>query len=89
MSEDHCDEPQQESNLEPKPAPISEPIAAEPQREPEVGPSGGDIAAQVEAWWNEHIHGSIVGRNTEILNYLRRAVEALKRRLCGNGGLRG
>lgn len=35
----------------------------------------------VETWWNDQIQGSIIGRSTDIWNYLHGAKEELKERL--------
>lgn len=57
-------------------------------REVQLGPSGGmpalpaiDIAAAIEAWWNDHFPGSPVAQVTACWNHAVAAKDELKRRL--------
>lgn len=53
----------------------------------------GDVAAVaantdvvVDSWWQDHFPGSVVGRDTEIWNYISVAKERLKVLLRGTAG---
>lgn len=39
------------------------------------------IDQEIDRWFVERIHNSVVSRQTEILNYLRQAIDELKQRL--------
>lgn len=39
------------------------------------------ISTLVEEWWNDHMPGSVVGRNVEIWNYVHGTKDALKTKL--------
>jgi hypothetical protein len=53
------------------------PPAADPARDARRA----TIHALVEEWWSDHMPGSVVGRSTEIWNYVHAAKEALKVKL--------
>lgn len=64
--------------------PPGEPNPVEP-RPLEFNPDlpGGQMQQPdpVESWWNEHIRGSVIGRNTEMWNYLYSTLPALRAKL--------
>jgi len=49
---------------------------------PKNTPTSDDVGAAVDAWFNECIHGSVLGRYTECYNHVFAARDELKRRLC-------
>jgi len=54
---------------------------AAPAPDPEGDARRGTIHTLVEEWWGDHFPGSVVGRSTEIWNYVHGAKEALKAKL--------
>ena len=60
---------------EAKPAPAAQKPA------PAATPAAKVSAADIERWFVESFHGSVVAQNTQTFNHVRRAVDELKRRL--------
>lgn len=58
---------------EPKAMALPEPAMPEPS----------NTDKKIDAWWQDKMQGSIVARNVEIWNYMREAMEDLKKRLGG------
>ena len=54
----------------------------EPKEQP-VRAGSGDIAGTINDWWLQHIHNSVIARNTEAYNYLQNAMKDLERKLKG------
>lgn len=49
----------------------------------QIAPPASNTSAVIDQWFNAHFNDSVVSRNTEIFNYVRSAVDALKQRLAG------
>ena len=63
---------------------------AEPARVPEVErraqptrAPAGDVSGIINTWWIQHIHNSVIARDTESYNYLQNAMKDLERKLKG------
>jgi len=64
-----------------KPAPAATPAPPAPAK-PAVPAAAPKVsAADIERWFVESFHGSVVAQNTQTFNHVRRAVDELKRRL--------